>query len=597
MEHKVIRPGEIHVPHQWRFINSQERLSATITNIADIDKLALQVSDGTYWRLVSTSPTKWQLAMGQSFTPNATGNLDDRGLYDSQKDGFAFLATDTGNLYIRQGASGNWSDPIPFGKGEPGEGVPDGGSAGQVLTKNSGADYDAEWKDVQQLESTDDLDEGTTNKYFTMDRVRETVLEGISFVSQSAVTASDTVLSALGKLQKQILELLINVGLKADKTDVDAALSEKANVAVVTAGFNTLGGAIDDINVRISNVSNTSDADKPVSTAQQTALDGKENSIAAGENTQYWRGDKSWQALDKSAVGLDSVNNTADADKPVSTAQQEALNKRLPILTAIPTEDVGDIHVVGVGQMRWLETAFGFQYVPVGGVGGACVRFSAAQVGNLLNAQDKVGSVFNLWDTEENCRAIGLPERLEASLGEHTGWTISYFGDASFRRINVSNIFNGYTYSRAYVNGEWLQYWTRSLDDINFRREAGSYTPVLRGTNVAGSHTYTDQQGSYLIQGGICHVEFRLSVSVVDTSMSGYATISLPMNPTRRAGLVIDSVYGSTLGSGSILSGNVEQGSNCFLHSRSNLGDFVLQGGNAVANNFTIYASASYPIA
>ena len=43
----------------------------------------------------------------------------------------------------------------------------------------------------------------------------------------------------------------------------------------------------------------------------QTALDGKEPTITAGTTSQYWRGDKSWQTLDKSAVGLSNVENTA----------------------------------------------------------------------------------------------------------------------------------------------------------------------------------------------------------------------------------------------------------------------------------------------
>lgn len=37
----------------------------------------------------------------------------------------------------------------------------------------------------------------------------------------------------------------------------------------------------------------------------------KEAAISAGITGQYWRGDKSWQTLDKSAVGLGSVENTA----------------------------------------------------------------------------------------------------------------------------------------------------------------------------------------------------------------------------------------------------------------------------------------------
>ena len=57
-------------------------------------------------------------------------------------------------------------------------------------------------------------------------------------------------------------------------------------------------------------------------------LANKENTIAAGTTAQYYRGDKSWQTLDKTAVGLGNVSNTTDADKPVSTATQTALDAK-----------------------------------------------------------------------------------------------------------------------------------------------------------------------------------------------------------------------------------------------------------------------------
>ncbi|WP_396138091.1 hypothetical protein, partial [Flavobacterium sp.] len=155
---------------------------------------------------------------------------------------------------------------------------------------------------------------------------------------------------------------------------------------------------IDKSVVGLGNVDNTADADKPVSTAVQTALNAKENAanksdvttlgtsdvlfptqnavktyvdaqisnatipdatttlkgkiklagdlngtadlptvpglltkepiITAGTTSQYWRGDKTWQMLDKSVVGLGNVDNTADADKPVSTAVQTVLNAK-----------------------------------------------------------------------------------------------------------------------------------------------------------------------------------------------------------------------------------------------------------------------------
>ena len=77
-----------------------------------------------------------------------------------------------------------------------------------------------------------------------------------------------------------------------------------------------------------------------------TALAGKEPTITTGSTGQYYRGDKTWQTLDKSAVGLGNVDNTSDAGKPISTAQQTALNGKQDLdsdLTAIaalsPTND------------------------------------------------------------------------------------------------------------------------------------------------------------------------------------------------------------------------------------------------------------------
>ena len=51
--------------------------------------------------------------------------------------------------------------------------------------------------------------------------------------------------------------------------------------------------------------------DANYATTITTALGGKEPTITSGTTSQYWRGDKSWQTLDKSAVGLSDVENTA----------------------------------------------------------------------------------------------------------------------------------------------------------------------------------------------------------------------------------------------------------------------------------------------
>ena len=58
---------------------------------------------------------------------------------------------------------------------------------------------------------------------------------------------------------------------------------------------------------KISNAATTSDLN--------TALATKENKITAGTTSQYYRGDKTWKTLNKSAVGLGNVDNTSDATK------------------------------------------------------------------------------------------------------------------------------------------------------------------------------------------------------------------------------------------------------------------------------------------
>lgn len=76
--------------------------------------------------------------------------------------------------------------------------------------------------------------------------------------------------------------------------------------------------------VGLGNTDNTSDANKPVSTAQQTALD-----LKAPLASPTFTGTVS--GITATMVGLGSVNNTADTAKPVSTAQQTALDLKAPL--------------------------------------------------------------------------------------------------------------------------------------------------------------------------------------------------------------------------------------------------------------------------
>lgn len=75
---------------------------------------------------------------GAAFQVDASGLLANRGAFDGEGEGFSYLATDTGDLYFRQGSAGNWSDPVPF------QG-PAGDSAYQIAVNNGFVGTEAEW--------------------------------------------------------------------------------------------------------------------------------------------------------------------------------------------------------------------------------------------------------------------------------------------------------------------------------------------------------------------------------------------------------------------------------------------------------------------
>ncbi len=118
--------------------------------------------------------------------------------------------------------------------------------------------------------------------------------------------------------------LLTNIGVKTH-AEIDTHLNATSgNPHFVTKG-----------EVGLGNVDDTSDLNKPISIATQSALDAKYDAsnpdgyISLAEvpvtsvNTQTGA-----VVLSKSDIGLSNVDNTSDADKPISTATQTALDDK-----------------------------------------------------------------------------------------------------------------------------------------------------------------------------------------------------------------------------------------------------------------------------
>lgn len=105
----------------------------------------------------------------------------------------------------------------------------------------------------------------------------------------------------------------VNTELAAVEGDISAHKKDTDNPHNVTKS-----------QVGLGNVDNTSDADKPVSTAQAAAIKVAKDDITAHKNNK-----SNPHAVTAAQVGLGNVNNTSDANKPVSTAQQAALDTKI----------------------------------------------------------------------------------------------------------------------------------------------------------------------------------------------------------------------------------------------------------------------------
>jgi len=153
--------------------------------------------------------------------------------------------------------------------------------------------------------------------------------------------------------------------------------------------------------VGLANVDNTSDANKPVSSATQTALDAKLASATAASTyapiaSPTFTGTVS--GVTKAHVGLANVDNTSDANKPVSTAAQTALDLKAPLASptftgtvTLPGAPTQDLHAATKAYVDGVTSNINF-HQPVRVATTANITLSGTQTidGVSLSVGDRV---------------------------------------------------------------------------------------------------------------------------------------------------------------------------------------------------------------
>jgi hypothetical protein len=185
---------------------------------------------------------------------------------------------------------------------------------------------------------------------------------------------------------------------------VTTALGTKAPIANPT--FTGTVAGITKTMVGLGNVDNTSDANKPVSDATQTLLN-----LKASLESPTFTGTVA--GITKSMVGLANVDNTTDANKPISSATQTALDAKASN-SALASHEADTTSIHGIANTALLETQTGAQ-----------TKATAAQTAAATYTDTAINALTTS-DIEEGTNQYFTNERAQDAVGNNVGNGIAY---------------------------------------------------------------------------------------------------------------------------------------------------------------------------
>jgi len=266
------------------------------------------------------------------------------------------------------------------------------------------------------------------NQFTTLSEITATATE---INTLDGITASTAELNILDGVTATATEINVLDGVLATTTDINklaglaTSHTELGYVSGVTDSIQTqldgkasLTGAdftgtvtgITKTMVGLGNVDNTSDVNKPVSTATQVLINQK-----AALNSPTFTGTVA--GITKSMVGLGNVDNTSDANKPISSATQTALDAKASS-TDLSTHASDTTSVHGIADTSLLETTSGAQD-----------KADAAETA-ANSYTDTAINALSTSDIEEGTNLYYTNERAQDAVGNNVGDGLVY-DDAS----------------------------------------------------------------------------------------------------------------------------------------------------------------------
>lgn len=153
--------------------------------------------------------------------------------------------------------------------GQDGQGLPTGGTAGQVPVKQSSADFDIAWETPPAAPVTSV--NGQTGAV-VLD-AGDVGADAAGSATQALADANQYTDTAVAGVDTGVMTVVAGNNVTVDSTDPANPVVSADDAPVDSVNGQTGVVVLDKSDVGLGNVDNTSDADKPISTATQTALD------------------------------------------------------------------------------------------------------------------------------------------------------------------------------------------------------------------------------------------------------------------------------------------------------------------------------------
>jgi hypothetical protein len=261
-----------------------------------------------------------------------------------------------------------------------------------------------------------------------------------------------------------------------------------------------------------------------VTDSEKSTWNSKENAIASGTTSQYFRGDKTFQTLDKSAVGLENSDNTSDLDKPISTATQNALNSKADLVggkipsSQIPATAISEFCGALANESAMISPSL----VTIDGnppyIGDWCIR-NDVNYGYVLTAMPHT--------IASNWTKIITPSSPVDSVNGYIGVVVLDKNDVGLDNVpnvdatNPANISQSASYR--FVTDTEKSTWNGKQDALGFTPENISNKSTSVVSDSASDTKYPSVKSVY----DWCVSTFTTASAVasqITTALSGYAT-------------------------------------------------------------------------